>query len=129
MGKIKLFIESEKGKDVLIIIIVILVGLASFELGRLSRGKQSSGVKIEYPKKDVYMEANIISGINSSEKNQTSKSNAISSSKNFFASNRGSKYYPVGCSGGQNINQENRIYFNTSTEAENAGYILSSSCR
>ena len=43
---IKNCIESEKGKDILIVIIVILVGLGSFELGRLSKENSSSGVKI-----------------------------------------------------------------------------------
>jgi hypothetical protein len=48
MEKIKQFILSEKGKDVLMVLIVILVGLASFELGRLSKEDSGSGVKIEY---------------------------------------------------------------------------------
>ncbi|MEK9181892.1 MAG: hypothetical protein AAB786_02615 [Patescibacteria group bacterium] len=51
MEKIKQFVASEKGKNILVIIIIILVGLASFELGRLSKGTKSSGVKIEYPQK------------------------------------------------------------------------------
>lgn len=50
MEKIKQFIESEKGKDILVIIIVILVSLGSFTLGRLSKGTESTGVKIEYSK-------------------------------------------------------------------------------
>ncbi len=47
MEKIKQFLESDKRKDILVVIIVILVGLGSFELGRLSKNT-SSGVKIEY---------------------------------------------------------------------------------
>ena len=48
MEKIKQFIGSEKGKDILIVIIVILVGLGSFELGRLSKENDSEGLKIDY---------------------------------------------------------------------------------
>jgi hypothetical protein len=48
MEKIKHFIESEKGKDIFVVLIVILVGLGSFELGRLSKENSSSGLKIEY---------------------------------------------------------------------------------
>ena len=118
--KITNWIESEKGKDILIVIIVILVGLGSFELGRLSKGKSSSGVKIEYPNQTPNqslrsLETNVIS----SAKNE----------RNFFASNRGSKYYSIGCSAGKTIKQENRIYFTTKEEAERAGYELSSSCQ
>ena len=46
MEKIKQFIESDKGKDILIVLIVILVGLASFELGRLSNEGSNQGIKI-----------------------------------------------------------------------------------
>jgi hypothetical protein len=124
MEKIKPFIkyclESEKGKDILVIIIIILVGLGSFELGRLSKSTTTPGIKIEYGGQ----EANIIGSL---EENlvDTQKS----TSGNFFASSRGSKYYSISCSAGKTIKEENRIYFATSTEAEGAGYELSSSCK
>mgnify|MGYP001583426826 FL=1 len=50
-------------------------------------------------------------------------------SGNYFASSRGTKYYSLGCSAGKTIKEENRIYFATSTEAQGAGYELSSSCQ
>ena len=52
MEKIKQFTESDKGKDILVIVIIILVGLGSFELGRLSKNSSSSGIKIEYPSQE-----------------------------------------------------------------------------
>lgn len=122
MGKIKQFLESDRGKDISTVIIVILVGLASFELGRLSKGNDGSGIKIEYPNQ----EANVVSSVESSSLLQNIRT---STGKNFFASSKGSKYYPVGCAGGQNIKQENKIYFATREEAERAGYELSASCR
>lgn len=130
MEKIKQFMESEKGKDILTVAIVILVGLASFGLGRLSKETLSPGIKIEYPTQ----ESNAIEaqGINSYNSSNTSiffaKTQTVNSG-NYFASNRGQKYYPVGCSAGKTIKQENRIYFATSAEAEKAGYTLSSSCK
>lgn len=113
MEKIKSFLESEKGKDVLIVIIVILVGLGSFELGRLSKESVSGGLKIEYPGQNNAQPANVISA---------------TTGKTFFASSRGSKYYTISCSAGKTIKQENRIYFATGEEAQAAGYSLSSSC-
>ncbi len=47
MEKIKQFIQSEKGKDIFIVIIIILVGLGSFELGRLSNETSSKGGDIK----------------------------------------------------------------------------------
>lgn len=122
MEKIKQFIESEKGKDIMIVAIVILVGLGSFELGRLSKENNSSGIKIEYPGQN--MENGTIqtaSVINSNVPENTDK--------NFFASSKGTKYYSIGCSAGKTIKLENRIYFATKSDAERAGYELSSSCK
>ncbi len=130
MEKIKLtvlnWIESEKGKDIMVVIIVILVGLGAFELGRLSKGTGSTGIKIQYPDGTTVPVANAISSINSTKK-ATAASN--SAGKTFFASSRGTKYYSLGCSGGKTIKQENRVYFSTKEEAEKAGYELSTSCK
>jgi hypothetical protein len=132
MQKIKQFLDSDKGKDFLIILIVILIGLASFELGRLSKEGSLGGLKIEYNG-----EAGQINESGLIEK-KTDKiplsANLLQSStsydgKGFFASKRGNKYYSLGCSAGKNIKQENRIYFETAAWAEGAGYELSSSCR
>ena len=127
---IKHWIESDTGKDVLVIIIIILVGLGSFELGRLSKDNANSGIKIEYSDQ----EANILGSIDQNSTDLSPNPDILQNSQklilgNFFASNRGTKYYSLGCSAGKTIKQENRIYFATSTEAQNAGYELSSSCR
>ena len=127
MEKIKPFIkyciESDKGKDILVIIIIILVGLGSFELGRLSKNSPNNGIKIEY----TGQEANVIESADQNLSNLQNPQKSISG--NFFASNRGTKYYSISCGAGKTIKEENRIYFATSTEAQNAGYELSSSCR
>ncbi|MEK7219399.1 MAG: hypothetical protein AAB687_01850 [Patescibacteria group bacterium] len=130
MEKIKHFIESDKGKDILMVLIVILVGLGSFELGRLSKVSSSAGIKIEYSNQNQENVENSISSENSQNSTQTANTiSVIQNGKNFFASNRGSKYYSLGCSSGKDIKQENRIYFATGEEAEQVGYALSSSCR
>ncbi|MFH1201012.1 MAG: Ada metal-binding domain-containing protein [bacterium] len=128
MEKIKQFIESEKGKDILIVIIVILVGLGSFELGRLSKENSSSGIKIKYPSQEqvINQAGNVILATEAIKNNFSQNSN--SAGKIFFASNRGSKYYTISCSAGKTIKQENRVYFTTGEEAQQAGYTLSSGC-
>lgn len=127
MEKIKLFLESDKGKDTLVIIIIILVGLGSFELGRLSKNSSNEGIKIEYNDQ----EANIISSIGQNPTNQPQNTEKAlgSNSGAFFASSRGSKYYSISCGAGKTIKEENRVYFKTSEEAEKAGYELSTSCK
>lgn len=124
MGKIKYFLESDTGKDILIVIIIILIGLGSFELGRLSKNTPSE-LKIEYFDPNM-QEMNFLQSIN---KNSILNQNIINPSlKKYFASSRGSKYYSISCSTGKTIKQENRIYFATKEAAENAGYELSSAC-
>jgi len=125
MEKIKQFIESDTGKDIMIVIIVILVGLGSFELGRLSKESSSNSIKIEYPDENTNQGASVISALTDVENMKTSVNN---SGKTFFASSRGSKYYTISCSAGKTIKQENRVYFATGEEAQKAGYTLSSSC-
>jgi len=132
MEKIKHFIESEKGKDILVVLIIILVGIASFELGRLSKNSGQEGVKVEYRGQ----EANIINGYEEGLKGVVSGNtdsdyaNKINSTgKNFFASSRGKKYYGVDCSAGKTIKESNKVYFGTREEAERAGFELSSACQ
>lgn len=130
MGKIKLFLESEKGKDILIIIIVILVGLASFELGRLSKQDINNGLKIEYQGQEANAMGSLESNMPNLAQNTDFQGNIGSSNKGaYFASKKGKKYYSITCSAGKTIKQENRIYFSSGTEAINAGYELSSACR
>lgn len=138
MEKIKSFVESEKGKDLLIILIIILVGIASFLLGRLSKEGQNDQFKVIYPKDQANAISDLEDAKNSSNLQKTTnlsqnpildKSSDISIPKgNFFASKRGKKYYTLGCSAGKTIKDANKVWFNTGEEAVLAGYELSSSC-
>lgn len=116
-------IESDMGKDVLTVLIVVLVGLGSFSLGRLSKQAPNEGLKIDYPGMEIENKENIIQTINQVSKAQNSSSRA------YFASSKGSKYYSLGCSAGKTIKQENRVYFETGDDAEAAGYELSNVCK
>ena len=129
MWLVKTFLESEKGKDIMTIAIVILVGISSFFLGRLSNQTSSNGLKIE----NIGLQASAIGAIVPNN-DQISLNPSISEKTNndsrgsYFASKKGKKYYSTGCSAGKTIKQENRIYFSTTIEAEKAGFTLSSSC-
>lgn len=125
MEKIKHFMESDNGKDILTVIIVILVGLGSFGIGRLSKETSSAGIKIEYPDQ----QANALESVNSVIKVSSTNNSSQKTSQNYFASKRGQKYYSIGCSAGKTIKEENRIYFSSAAEAELKGYSLSTSCK
>ena len=123
MDKIKYLLSSNTGKDIFTVLIVVLVGLGSFGLGRLSKQAINEGLKVEYNGKLVEGEAAAIKSV------AEAPIEPIRTGGQFFASSKGSKYYPVGCAAGKSLKQENRIYFDTREAAETAGYQLSSSCR
>ena len=131
---IKYCIESEKGKDMMTVAIVILVGLGSFGLGRLSKNNnpENVGVKIEYPAQ----EANVLDAMaDYAEKGDNGAVKIKNGSKpdlvnnNFFASKKGKKYYSIGCFAGKTIKEENKIYFSTEKDAQSSGYSKSTSCK
>jgi hypothetical protein len=129
MKKIKQFIDSDKGKDILTVLIVILVGLGSFQLGGLSKENTQTDLKIDFKAQESSpIASKPAKSTNSSLNTKSTKITQNSSSGEFFASNRGSKYYPKNCSAGKNIAEENKIYFSSAADAEKAGYQLSTAC-
>src|SRR3989344_3037109 len=124
MGKIKAnltnWLASDQGKNVLTALIIILVGFASFGLGRLSRSGESAGIVIEYTEPEPPASGNVLGAEASAPKVETvqpapkpspkpvAKASTI---KTYFASSRGNKYYHLGCSCGKNLKEENKIYF------------------
>lgn len=125
MEKIKGFLESDQSKSLLAGLLIILVGLASFGLGRLS-SNQNPGLSINY-KGPVITSPEVVTSPNPTliaPKSEPKKKAQI-----YFASSRGSKYYHPGCSGGKNLKEENKIFFESEDEARRAGYELSSTCR
>ena len=47
----------------------------------------------------------------------------------YVASKNGKLYYPVNCKGANRIKPDNRVWFDTVTDAEKSGYTPSSSCK
>lgn len=135
MQKIKHFLESEKGKNLLIIFIVILVGLGSFGLGRLSKSQENRKLEILYENLPQNTSVTTSNPLNLSQNSPNSLNKANNSSnventlkRGYVASKIGSKYYPIDCPAGDKLKESNKIYFSTEKEAIEAGYTKSSSC-
>ena len=54
--------------------------------------------------------------------------NGLDATQSFVASKNGSRFYPVDCKSASRIKPENKIYFNTASDAERAGLTLASGC-
>ncbi|MFA5750713.1 MAG: hypothetical protein WCX79_03350 [Candidatus Paceibacterota bacterium] len=141
MEKIKqYFTENESGKKIVSICITILIGLCSFMFGRTSKSDIDKGISIEYLD-TLESDCNDNTGQNKGkiEKDisrigdnttfNTDTDTKTTRKGEYFASIKGKKYYPVGCSAGKNIKSENRVYFSARIEAEKAGFELSASCK
>jgi len=110
---------KKKGKAVVegrgfLILVIILVAVIAFGLGRLS--------KIE--------EARVPVRIETAEFGKVSGSSvSINAAAVFVASRQGSKYHFPWCSGAQRIKESNKISFNSREDAERAGYTPAANCK
>ena len=130
--KIKLFFGDIKDKifcqnkglkikdDLYIVITIILVGTASFGLGKLS-GYEKEKRPISILKTQESMYATVLEGI-SDTSTQTQASGEV------LASKTGTKYYYPWCSGVSKIKETNRVWFKTIAEARARDLTPASNC-
>jgi len=108
---------------------ILLVGITSFGLGRLSV-VQTTDQNILNVKNDNLSIMNnkrdrTLVLINDKDVNV----NIAEKKKMYIASKNGKLYYAPTCSGAKRILPKNEVWFASSTEAMQAGYTLSSSCK
>ena len=111
-------------------LIIILVALLSFGMGRLTGNEGGEAVRIEYDP--------AISNTQPPTSNQAATSQAltpiessklkIENSTAVIASKSGSKYHYPSCPGAKQIKESNKITFPSAQAAEAAGYTLASNC-
>lgn len=97
--------------------IIIFISIGSFSLGILherNRYLDSHPIQVSYSQEAVDL--------------WNRYQNVSIEYQNFFASKSGSLVYPSGCTSGDRIKDENKVYFNTLEEALGEGYRVSDSC-
>jgi hypothetical protein len=149
LQKIKLFLANVKDKlystekglkikdDLYIILIIILVGLASFGLGKIS-GYEKDKTPISILKTKEYMLSTVLEGTSDIDDTKiddtpiatkNTNSNSSTQAKGLVvASKSGTKYYYPWCSGVSRIREENKVWFNTIEEARATGLTPASNC-
>jgi hypothetical protein len=98
-------------------LVIILVAILSFGVGRLTSAPRGQGIKIE-------MDPAISSSLSDEGTHPPPPSSAT-----VYASSKGTKYYYAGCSGLSRVSAANKISFATAHAAEVAGYGLASGCQ
>lgn len=104
-------------------LVIILVALLSFGIGRLTVAENREPIRVEYDP--------TISNSQFPISNQASVSNALNNIENstsVVASKNGSKYHFLHCPGAKQIKEENKIVFATPAAAEAAGFTLAANC-
>ncbi len=111
---------SRKGINTALILLIALLGVLSFGLGRLSAqtNSKASILSCESATPIIYNTDTIISD----DINEVSSGTIV-------ASKNGSVYHFPWCSGAQRIKEENKVWFASKEEAEKAGYRPAANCK
>ncbi|MDO8493505.1 MAG: hypothetical protein Q7S19_03120 [bacterium] len=106
--------EKIKGleKEICLVVLVTLVGLLGFGLGRLSRLEERR-VPIVIKNEAISMQEG---------------STPIEAGK-YVASKSGNSYYLPWCTGVKRIKENNKVWFDSEDEAKTAGYAPASNCK
>ena len=100
--------------DIILVVVIILVALISFGLGRLS--------KIRENKTPITIES-------ATNKPTSGVGASTNSDKLYVASKSGTKYHYPWCPGALNIKEENKIWFSSKEQAESNGYSPAGNCK
>ena len=123
---------SSLSTDFYIVLIIILVGLGGFGLGRLSALEE--GRFPVYIENDERVQINLsgaaveaVSALGDPKGREQEA--AIIKSRLLVASKNGLKYHYPWCSGAQRMKEENKIWFDSAEEARKAGYMPAANCK
>lgn len=124
-------IKGQMGIDsttLICLLVVVLVGLSSFGLGRLSVSNigndyisELNNINTSIVKEEIGNRVEAESSLNNEDDKPRERM--------YVASKNGKLYYGATCTGAKRISLKNEVWFASSIEAEKAGYELSSSCK
>jgi hypothetical protein len=113
--------------EYLLAMLIIVVSLISFYLGRLSVG-EGRDTLASVPMKAAVIEAKTptTQEIPSTTPPATEEKVVV---ETYVASRSGTKYHLPWCPGAKQIKEENKVWFATKADAEKAGYAPASNCK
>lgn len=116
--------------DLALTLLISVVGICSFYLGRISVSPEITEKEI-FPASAAVIDTREAIPRNEQEVSTTTKSDFIGAvtEGGYVASKNGTKYHLPWCSGAKRIKAENKVWFATKEEAEGAGYAPASNCK
>ncbi len=117
--------------DLFLGLIIVLVALGSFGLGRLSK-IDGAKTPIQIENAPEVTSETFMSGVTVNGDNGQSASlpdSVQTKTEQLVGSKNGTKYHYAWCSGAQRIAETNRVYFTSKTDAEARGYTPAANCK
>jgi hypothetical protein len=109
--------------DIQLSILIVVVSLSSFLLGRASIGEITPKIMTENQKAQVFEPKSVLMSEATPTPAQADEKTGYVASKN------GTKYHLPWCGSAKSIKEENKVWFATKEEAEKAGYTPASNCK
>jgi hypothetical protein len=109
-------------------VLLILVALGAFGLGRLS-ALESSRPEVKILSASALRSEGDIIETNNDEINNKASTPPLNEGGKVIASKTGTKYHLPWCSGAKTIKEENKIWFDSYQDARDAGYLPASNCK
>jgi len=121
--KFKGFLQNS---DFLLVLLIIIVSLASFYLGKFSVSEKMGNFE---QKAQVISKNNPLVPTATVSTRDTRATSSIETQGAYVASKSGTKYHLPWCPGAQQIKDANKIWFATKEDAEKAGYAPAANCK
>ncbi len=116
--------------EYLLALLIMVVALASFSLGRLSVIEKSEEIQQKAVVSPIMEKSQVGEDRGDSIESSISDETATAqSASGYVASKNGTKYHLPWCGSAKQIKEENKIWFKTKEEAEKAGYTPASNCK
>lgn len=116
-------------KNLFLIILIILISLLSFQLGRISNKMVSQPIKIEKANvQEIFSTSDANLRIDANDTNKDREVGQIDFRVVVSKKSTSKKFHYLWCPGAKQIKEENKIYFDSEEEAVAAGYTLAGNC-
>jgi hypothetical protein len=127
--KIKHFKEFVTKDRIFMPILIVLVGTASFGLGRLSAYEKGQDRPIEIIGPEATVPKNETAAAANAVVPQKQGNTASQQDGKVVGSKNGTKYHFPWCSGAQRIAEANKVWFDSIEAAKAAGYTPAANCK
>jgi hypothetical protein len=121
------FKGESKSTEWLLALLIIVVAVGSFFLGRMSVGHTTQQISKDSQSASVL--GNPAVSISEETNDADTPPQTTDTGKGYVASKNGTKYHLPWCSGAKRIKEENKVFFATKEEAEKAGYTPAANCK